>query len=215
MALCHPRSLQTRRQTQRDQTWSPALSCPAVYLSGGGSNTSFAGNISSSADFTSVTNLTAEVDGGDIIDTTNPKRITVQLRAIKSWNDSFRFKPQLGADLCVSSATRDPVKVLVGKEAKSVTTPFNPETLQSCTTEQPESNCGRPDMSNADGSLMQLWKECGTNLWHVRIDGAGSDNKHSGQIVTAGINNIIDLSLELDGGDKVQLSNNNRIDLVA
>jgi hypothetical protein len=81
-------------------------------------------------------------------------------------------------------------------------------------TAAPElANCGAPTYNpNADAYLF-IWKECGSDNWHVRLTGGGTSYiQFSGTVEsTTGFITVINDGAELSGGDVIDTSDPNAI----
>lgn len=190
----------------QDQAWY-------VQLTGGRNFTTFSGTVNSSAGFAAVENLTLE--GGDVLDTSLPSAISFDLTAIQSYNDTYRFRVDAGAEVCIAGEGSLGADLLIGPDATAVRTPVNPRTLAACTvsTLPDDENCGRPTIDSQDATLARMWRECGTDHWHVLQQGTGAASVFSGQIISAGnIGSAVDLSLETESQDRLELRGDSEID---
>ncbi|BFM05560.1 Calx-beta domain-containing protein [Halioxenophilus aromaticivorans] len=115
-----------------------------VYVNGaGGSATTFAGTISSTAAFTAVAGDGVEAE--DSLDfTSNAAAIQYQLSVNPDTYDAITFTPEEGAYTCFNATS--PSEVLVGEDQTPISGAFNLATLEPCTN-----NLGVSDISVGEG----------------------------------------------------------------
>jgi hypothetical protein len=103
----------------------------ARFTAGGGSFLRYSGSVTSDQAFEIVTPVS--IESGDEFDaTTDPGTISFRLGMTGLWEDGFDFSYPASAATCFDIDAPAGISVLVGPERAPVQTPFDPETLASC-----------------------------------------------------------------------------------
>lgn len=162
--------------------WQDCDGTVNVVGAGGGQDASYAGQVSATANFTSTEAISIEssdifVDNGDSID------FSLSLGGI--WTDAFRYTLPGGASSCLSVTSQSSgSSILAGPDRQTMTGPFDPATLLSCTPG--ETSCGDLQLDTAVDTGLFVWQSC-DRRWHVvgtGLDGA-SGTSYTGSIASS------------------------------
>jgi len=163
---------------------------------GAAAGASYSGHVYADADFQSVTENSLE--NSDTLDLVQPNAAYFEMVMGGPWIDEVIITPASNSAMCVDIGARTAgTGLLAGPSRIPVTSPFNPETLESCTPNS-EPGCGDPLVDAATDSGLYVWKDC-AGTWTLMVTGspdAGGVGYTGSISASTGFESITPVSIE-------------------
>lgn len=179
-----------------------------VAAGGDGNGVFYQGQLSTSGGFSAVSGYSLE--GSDTLDyLSNPSVIHYVLKVWNNGDDGFQFTPVTEAGSCMNLEAPAGIPILAGASKLPVSSTFDLGTLATCTpvdTDDDPSACGMPAFDSGVDQDLYLWRDCGTDNWHMAATAGGAPsqiiytgNFTSSSAITGVVGNSIEVNDVLDG----------------
>jgi len=182
--------------------WKECSGPWAVLATGaeGASSAGYSGTITSPSGFDSV--LPRSLESSDSTSLDGTEMLQFNIRTSHPWDDRFDFTVPDDTALCVAMASLPPgLSVYAGADKTPMSGPFNPLTLEACTS--PPSTCEPPVFDAGNERALFSCFDCGGKL-HLLGTGASSSASYRGHVY-ADIDFISLTENSLEAGDTAEL----------